>query len=147
MRSSTDVLSRNSLTPSGCRSKTSSARKSRTWRLEPEKDSTKPEVSWRSRIERAASCRAAIHPSVTPSSTATSPSESESHHIVQEGARLLGRETQVGGAHFGHLVPDPEPGEGEGGSARLEMTRRAFSGRCSKRKETASWTGSESIRW
>src|SRR5215207_7120546 len=75
MRSGTDVFSRNSLIPSGCLSRTSSARKSKTWRLLPEKVSTKLERFSRSRIERAASWRAAIQPSVTSSSVATSAAE------------------------------------------------------------------------
>ena len=36
---------------------------------------------------------------------------------------------------------------GRGGSMRPETTRCAFSDRCSSRKEVASWTGSELIRW
>ncbi len=37
----------------------------------------------------------------------------ESHHVVQEGGCLLGREAQVGCPDLGHLVPGPKPGEGE----------------------------------
>ena len=115
MRSSTDVLSRNSLTPSGCRSRTSSARKSRTWRLLPEKASTKPETSSRSRIERAASWRAATQPSVTSSSARYVPRrEGESHHVSQESGCFLCGEAQLGGPDLGHLVPGAQLGEGEG---------------------------------
>ena len=40
--------------------------------------------------------------------------EVQPHHLVEEGGRLLGGETQVGGADLGQLAARAEAGQGQG---------------------------------
>ena len=65
----------------------------------------KPATSSRPCIESAASWSAAIHPSVRPSSAATSCAVSvQAHHLVEVRGGLVGREAQIGGADLDELA-------------------------------------------
>ena len=72
----------------------------------------KPATSSRPCIESAASWSAAIHPSVRPSSAATSRAvRCQAHHLVEVRGGLVGREAQVGGADLDQLAARPQPGQ------------------------------------
>ena len=76
----------------------------------------KPATSSRPCMDSAASWRAAIQPSVRPSSADTSLGASvQAHRLVQVGGRLIGREAQVGGADLDELAARSEAGEGQRG--------------------------------
>ena len=71
-----------------------------------------PATSSRPCIESAASCSAAIHPSVRPSSAATSAAVScEAHHLVEVRRSLVRREPQVSGPDLDQLAARPQPGQ------------------------------------
>ena len=70
----------------------------------------KPAASSRPCIESAASCSAAIQPSVRSPSAATSGAVSvEAHHVVEVRRRLVGREAQVGRAELDELAARAQP--------------------------------------
>ena len=71
-----------------------------------------PAASSRPCIDSAASCRAAIHPSVRPSSAATSAAvSSQAHHLVEVRRSLVRREPQVGGTDLDQLATRSQPGQ------------------------------------
>ena len=71
-----------------------------------------PAASSRPCIDRAASCSAAIHPSVRPSSAATSAAvSSQAHHLVEVRRSLVRCESQVGSPDLDQLAACPQPGQ------------------------------------
>ena len=75
-----------------------------------------PATSSRPCIESAASCSAAIQPSVRPSSAATSCCrQRQAHHLVEVRRGLVGREAQVGGADLDQLAARSQPGQRQRG--------------------------------
>ena len=80
------------------------------YRSSPAKPAMNAATSSRPCIESAASWSAAIHPSVRPSSAATSAARQlQSHHLVEVRRGLVGREAQIGGADLDELATPSQP--------------------------------------
>ncbi len=83
-------------------------------------------------MERAASCRPAIQPSVRVSSAAMSSArEVQPHHLVEKFGGFGGGEAQVGGAQFGQLAPGAQAGQGQrwvftGGDDQVHLRRQVL---------------------
>ena len=108
----------------------------------------KPETSFRSRMESAASCNPVIQPSVRSSSVATSSADSSSPITpFKKAAASSGVNASSAAPSSAIWLRARSLESGRGGSMRLEMTRCTPSGRCSSRIETIRCTLSESIRW
>ena len=92
----------------------------------------KPLTSSRPCMESAASCSAAIHPSVRSSRAATSVGSGASPvTVVEVGGRLVGREAQVGGADLDQLAADAPPrqrqvGVGAGAQHQVHVRREVL---------------------
>jgi hypothetical protein len=90
-------------------------------------------ASLRPWIESAASCRAAIHPSVRSSRTSTSPADgaARSGRLVEVLGGLVGCEAQVGGADLAQLDAHPPPrqwqvGVGSGAEPDVHVWREVL---------------------
>ena len=89
-------------------------------RSSPANSATNDDGSSRPCIDSAASCRAAIQPSVRASSTSTSAGgQGQVHRAVQVGGGLVGGEAEVGGSDLEQVAV---------GSQRRERERRVGAG-------------------
>jgi len=123
---------------------------SRRWyRSSPAKPSMNAAVSSRPCIESAASCSAAIHPSVRPLQRCDiGCRQHQAHHLVEVRRGITGREAQIGGADLGRARhAQRNRASGNGGSVRLAITRCICEGRCSSRKAIPSCTSRASMTW
>ena len=89
-------------------------------------------MSSRPCIDSAASCSAAIHPSVRASSTSTSAGvDCQAHRLVEVGGGLVGGEAQVGGADLEQLAPGAQARQRQGrvgaaGDHQVDLRRQVL---------------------
>ena len=55
--------------------------------------------------------------------------EAETHHLVEEGGRFVGRKAQIGGAQLGQLAPRPQAGQRQrrvsaAGNGQMQLARQ-----------------------
>jgi hypothetical protein len=73
--------------------------------------------------------------------------EVEAHDVIEECVRLAGGEAQVHGAQLEQLAAAAQPGQRQGGSARVVMAMVTWGGRWPSRNVTDSWTSGASMTW
>ena len=110
------------------------------YRSSPAKPAMNPAASSRPCIDSAASCSAAIHPSVRPSSAATSAAVSCRPITSLRYAAASSGVNRRSAARTSTSSPRARSrASGSGGSARLAITRCSRGGRWSSRNAIASW--------
>ena len=102
------------------------------YRSSPAKPAMNAATSSRPCSESAASWSAAIHPSVRPSSAATSGCrQHQSHHLAEVRRGLGGREAQIGGAELDELAAPSQPRQrqrrvGAAGDHQVNLRRQVL---------------------